>query len=175
MTDSTEGPPTRSGTRQAGAIFGITIWVLMTGGGGVLIFHSAQEHGDAARSSYTQAHGARQAARVISERTSPGDDPKHPTSALVVRLSRPVNGHDTTTVHIQGAPTYRPGAPVTVVVDPQDPGYAELPGAPYTTSGSWEVPLVIGLACILVLPFGLGVAVLQQLRSRRRVRGFLLR
>lgn len=151
------------------------MWVLMTGGGGALVFHSVQEHRDAARSSYTQAHGVRQAARVISERTSPGDDPKHPTSALIVRLSRPVNGHDTTMVHIQGAPTYSPGAPVTVAVDPQDPGYAELLGAPYTTSAEWVIALVIGLACILVFLFGLGLAVLQQLRSRRRVRGFLLR
>ena len=175
MAESTAGRTTRSGTRRAGAIFGITVWVLMTGGGGALLFHSAQEHGDAARSSYTQAHGVRQAARVISERSSPGDNPKHPTSALVVRLSRPVTGHDTTTVHIQGAPTYSPGTLVTVVVDPQDPGYAELPGAPYTTSGSWEIPLGIGLGCILVFPFGLGLAVLRQSRSRRRARRFLLR
>ena len=175
MADSTGDRPTRSGTRRAGTIFGITMWVLMTGGGGVLIFHSVQEHGDAARSSYTQAHGVRQAAQVISERTSPGDDPEHPTSALVVRLSSPVNGHDTTTVHIQGAPAYSPGAPVTVVVDPQDPGYAELPGAPYTSSFEWEISLILGLGLILVIPLCLGLAVLRQLRSRRRVRRFLLR
>ena len=136
---------------------------------------SAQEHGDAARTSYTQAHGVRLAGQVISARTSPGDAPNQPTSALTVRLSRPVNGHDTTTVHIQGAPTHSPGAPVTVVVDPQDPGYAELPGAPYASGGQWVIPLAIGLGLILVFPFGLGVAYLSQLRSRRRLRRFLVR
>jgi hypothetical protein len=114
----------------------------------------------------------RQVARVISERTSAD---KHPTSALAVRLSEPVNGHETTTVHIQGAPGYSPGAPVTVVVDPKDPGYAELPGAPYASSGQWEIPLAIGLALILVLPFGLGVVYLRQRLARRRVRRFLVR
>jgi hypothetical protein len=175
VTASTGGRPARSGTRLAGTIFGITMWVIVTGGGGALFFLSVQEHGDAARSSYTQAHGVRQTVRVISERTSPGDDPKHPTSALAVRLNRPVNGHDTTTVHIQGAPAYSPGAPVTVVVDPQDPGYAELPGGPYSSSADWKIPLVLGLACILVFPFGVGVAVLRSLRSRRRLRRTLLR
>jgi hypothetical protein len=147
--------------------------VIMIAGGGALIFLSAQEYGDAARSSYTQAHGARQAARVISEDTT--GTGKHPTSALAVRLSGSVNGHDTTTVHIQGAPTYSPGAPVTVVVDPRDPGYAELPGAPYTSSGSWEIPLGIGVASIVVGSFGMGVAFLRQSRSRRRLRRFLVR
>jgi hypothetical protein len=151
------------------------MWVLVTGGGGVCIFYAVQEHGNVAQSSYTQEHGVRQAARVISERTSPGDDPKHPTSALVVRLSRPVNGHDTTTVHIQGAPAYPPGASVTVDVDPQDPGYAELPGAPYSTSTQFWIALAIGLGAILIFPFGIGLAAWRQLRRHRRVRRFLLR
>jgi len=133
---------------------------------------SVQEYRDAARTSYTQAHGVRQAARVISEHTSTG---KYPTSALVVRLSGPVNGHDTTTVHIQGAPTYSSGAPVTVVVDSQDPGYAELPGARYTSDGQWEAPLGIGLGLMLFTPFVLGVLYLRRRRTRRQVRRFLVR
>lgn len=175
MADSTAGRPAQSGTGRAGTIFVITVLVMMIAGGGVLIFQSVQEHGDAARSSYTQARGARLAGRVISERTSPGDGPNQPTSALTVRLSRPVNGHGTTTVHIQGAPAYSPGAPVTVVVDMQDPAYAELPGAPYTSGGQWVAPLVIGLAVILVIPFSVGLAVLLRLLSQRRLRRSLLR
>jgi hypothetical protein len=173
VADSTGDRPAQSGRRRAGTIILILFWlILILGPGTLLIVGSVLEHGDAARTSYTQAHGARRAARVISEDAGTGNDP---TSALAVRLSEPVNGHDTTTVHIQGAPTYSPGAPVTVVVDLQDPGYAELPGAPYTTSVEFWTFLVVGLGCILVFPFGLGLAVLQQLRSRRRLRGFLLR
>jgi hypothetical protein len=140
-----------------------------------LIVYSVFAHGDAARSSYTQAHGVRRAARVISEDIGTGKDP---TSTVVVQLSEPVNGHDTTTVHIPFAPAfaYFPGTPVTVVVDPQDPGYAELPGAPYISSGVWEaLPGVTLVTVTLLLPFGYGVAALVRLRSRRRLRRFLLR
>lgn len=80
-----------------------------------------------------------------------------------------------TTVYFQGAPAYSPGAPVTVVVDPKDPGYAELPDAPYTSSAQWELALGIGPAVILVIPFGLGVRFLALLRSRRLMRRFLVR
>jgi hypothetical protein len=146
--------------------------ILPLGLGIPMIVFSVSEHGDAARTSYTQAHGVRRAARVISEDIGTG---KNPTSTAVVRLSGPVSGHDTTTVHIQGAPAYSPGAPVTVVVDPQDPGYAELPGAPYASSGKWELLLGIGVGDILVMPFGMGVAALRRLRSQRRLRRSLLR
>ncbi len=165
--------PAASGRQRAATITSVLLGLIVgLGLGIVLIVVSVSEHADAARTSYTQAHGVRRAARVISEDTSTG---KHPTSAVAVRLSEPVHGHDTTTVHIQGAPAYSPGAPVTVVVDPQDPAYAELPGAPYTSPGQWEIPLVIGLADIVIIPFGIGVAALRRLRSRRRLRQSLLR
>jgi hypothetical protein len=172
VADSTGGRPASSGSGRAGTIFVILFWfILVPALSTALIVISVFEHGDAARTSYTQAHGVRRAARVISEDAGTGKDP---TSTVAVRLSGPVNGHDTTTVHIQGAPTYSPGVPVTVVVDPQDPGYAELPGAPYTSSEQWELPLWLGLAALLVLPFGLGIVVLRQWRSRRRRRRLLL-
>lgn len=173
MVNSTGDGPAPSGRRWTGTI----IWTLLAlivglGLGTVLIVHSVSVHGDAARTSYTQAHGVRRTARVISEDTGKGKDP---TSTVAVRLSEPVNGHATTTVHIHGAPTYSPGAPVTVDVDPQDPGYAELPGAPYTSTAQWAVFLGIGLGDILVISFAIGVPALRQLRSRRRLRRSLLR
>jgi hypothetical protein len=137
-----------------------------------LIVHSVSLHGDAARTSYTQAHGVRRTARVVSEDAGTG---KSPTSTATVRLDEPVDGHAVTTVHIQGAPAYSPGTPVTVVVDPRDPAYAELPGSPYSTSAQWEIALVIGLAVILVIPFGIGVAYLAVLRTRRRMVRLLAR
>jgi hypothetical protein len=140
-----------------------------------LISLSVREHRDAAHSSYTQAHGVRRAARVISEDVGTGKDP---TEALVVRLSGPVNGHGTTTVHIQhiqDVPTYSPGAPLTVVVDPQDPAYAELPGFPYTSTGQWVLALVIGLADTLLATLFLCGGFLYPLRRRRRLRRSLPR
>jgi hypothetical protein len=60
-------------------------------------------------------------------------------------------------------------------VDPQDPGYAELPGDPYSSSAEWEIPLVIGLGCMVIFPIGVGVAWLERLRSRRRLVRTMLR
>jgi hypothetical protein len=172
VADSIGDLPARSGRRRARTMGGILVVVIVTAGvGTVLIVGSVIKHGDATRTSYTQAHGARRAARVISEDAGTG---RNPTSTLTVRLSEPVNGHDTTTVHIHGAPAYSPGAPVTVVVDPQDPGYAELPGAPYTSNGPWVVLLVIGLGDILAFLFAMGIPGLRRLRSRRRVHQSLL-
>lgn len=132
----------------------------------LLIVYSVSPHGDGVQSSYTQAHGVRRAARVISETTGTA---KQPNSALTVRLGEPVNGHDTTTVHFHGTTAYSPGALVAIVVDPQDPGYAEFPGAPYTSGGDWEFFLGTGLA-VLVMTLGLGVVFPRMLRSRRQPR-----
>jgi hypothetical protein len=172
VKNSVRGRAPRSGGGRAGTIFLIVGLLAMVTLGTVLIVYSVSLHGDAARTLYTQAHGVRQTARVISEDAGTGEAP---TSTATVRLSEPVNGHDITTVYIQGAPAYSPGTPITVVVDPRDPGYAELPDAPYTTSAWWEIPLVIGPAVILVVPFGLGVRYLAVLRTRRRMVRFLVR
>jgi hypothetical protein len=128
----------------------------------ILFVFSASEHADGVRSSYTQAHGASRAARVICEHVHTG---KSPTATATVGLSEPVNGHDTTTVYIQGGPAYSQGTRIRVVVDPRDPGYAELAGAAYTPSEEWIIPLVIGLAVLLIFPFGMGVRFLVLLRS----------
>ena len=173
MARSKGNRPGRPGRRRAGNKIGILIWlIVILGAGAVLIAGSVVAHGDAARTSYTQAHGVRRAAHVLSEDTSTGRDP---TSTLAVQLSGPVNGHGMTTVHIQGTPTYSPGALVTVVVDPQDPGYAELPGAPYTSSGQWKVLLGLGLGLPLMIPTIMVISVLLQSRSQRRLRQSLLR
>lgn len=166
-------PAARRRWRAANIVGWLVCLVVVPGVGISLIVGSVLEHGDAARTSDTQAHGVRRAARVISEHTTSSG--KESYSAVAVRFSGPVSGHDTTTVHVSGAPRYSPGAPVTILVDPRDPGYAELPGAPYTSNAQWQIPLVIGLACIVVIPFCLGVVVLRKRRSRRRLTRSLLR
>jgi len=172
VKDSVTGQAARPGGGRAGTIFLILSGLGMVALSTALFVYSVSEHGDGMRSSYTQAHGISRAARVISEDVGTG---KAPTSAATVQLSEPVNGHDMTTVYIQGAPAYSPGTTITVVVDPQDPGYAELPNAPYTSSAEWVLPLGIGLAVLLIIPFCLGVRFLVLLRSRRRTLRFLMR
>jgi hypothetical protein len=170
VANSAGGRPARSG-RRARTIFA-TLGVVVALGLGITMFvGAAQQHGAAAQSSYTQAHGVRMAARVVSELTNTG---KISTSALAVRLSGPVNGHDTTTVHIHGAPAYSTGATVTVVVDPQDPGYAELPGAPYSTTPQWVTDLMIGLGLILGTVLVAGYNILHWPPAQRRLRRLLM-
>jgi hypothetical protein len=130
----------------------------------LIVGGSSSAREDGARTSYTQAHGVRRTAQVISEDVSSG---RSPTSTLTVRLSEPVNGHDTTTVHIDGEHVYAPGTSVTVVVDPQEPGYAELPGDSYASSGYWVFVLGLGLAGLIV-PLITAVFYLGRWRRRRR-------
>ena len=174
VKDSAEARPATSNDGQATKK--LLILLVMLGmvavGTAIIVAASVPAYGNAARSSYTQAHGVRRVAEVMIQNAGTEDYPSRgggrvPTSTAAVWLSEPVNGHDTTTVHVHGAPLY-PDASVTVLVDPQDPGYAELPGAPFTTIASWLGPLGLGLT-ILVIPFGVGVGYLRALRGRRRV------
>lgn len=150
----------------------VVVVLVMVAGGTISIVASVSEYGDEARSAYTQAHGVRRAAQVLSADTAMAG--KTPTSTGIVLLSEPFDGHGTTTVHVRSVPLY-PGAAVTVLVDPQDPGYAELPGVPYTSNGWWVFLLLLGLALILIVPVGVGVEYLGTLRSRRRAIRFLVR
>jgi len=123
------------------------------------------KHANGVRSAYTQAHGVRQTAQVISEDIGSG---RNRTSTLAVRLGVPVDGDNTTTVHVaDAAPTYSPGASVTVLVDPQDPGYAELPGSPFVSSRQWATILAVGLADIVIVPPGIVLLARRRWRSRR--------
>lgn len=60
------------------------------------------------------------------------------TSDVTVGLQPPVHGHATTHLHFSHAARLVVGQPVTVLVDPQDPAYAEQPGHG-TSSTQWKV------------------------------------
>jgi len=141
----------------------VALVLILTGG-------SAQ----AARSAYTQAHGAREAATVIWARNmsfrsgSSGGTSWY--ADMLVRLPHPVGGQAQTTVHVPDKVSYRSGDAVTVLVDPQGPGYAELPGRPYDTrTGILVFSIVVSLFIILSAA-GFLLSVRWWLRSRRASR-----
>ena len=135
----------------------------------------------AALSSFVQAHGVQREAVILnvdnvvhtSTNTSGSGHTTTSTtySALVlVRLADPVGGQTRTTVHVPRYETDGPGAALTVLVDPDNPGYAELPGSPSTPALLPTIFLAVGAFLTLVAITGSAIVGRFWLRSRRRTR-----
>lgn len=74
------------------------------------------------------------------------------TYNLAVNLSTPVHGRRTTVVHTNyQSPPASVGQTISVLVDPDDPGYAELPGAPAGSGWGVVFPLVVAAVFVLLL------------------------
>ena len=120
----------------------------------------------AGKSAETQHHGVSRTATVLSMTTNvpTGKDAGPATETFDVRLDSPLGGRSATTVHVPGnSEWYVNDATVQILIDPQDAGYAELPGQPLTTSAvPWGT--VIPLLAALIL---LGAMIP---RARKRLR-----
>ena len=130
----------------------------------ILVIGAVASHAAAAQSSYVQAHGVRDSATVVSE-----DDIAHTnknsttyTSLVTVQLQQPVNGTTSSVVHVPYAAGDFAGDKITVLVDPGNPGYSELPGSAATTAGAW----------IEMLVFAALTLVIAVLSTRRTIRLF---
>jgi hypothetical protein len=92
---------------------------------------------------------------------------RHSTSyfaKVTVTLQTPVSGHASTVVNIPGNVSYVPGQVISVLVDPADPGYAELPGSPYVTDST-----TAGLVIAAVVAGIIGVSgIVSAVGMRRR-------
>lgn len=132
----------------------------------------------AALSSYVQEHGVRRTAVIQSvhniEHTSThsvgSGSSKHQetttsyTAEVLVRLAAPVGGRTQTTVHVPDVESADPGETLTVLVNPKDPGYAELPGAPSTSPILPMIFLIVGGVLVVIAV----VAGVLAVRARRR-------
>lgn len=86
------------------------------------------------------------------------------SAQVTATLAQPVDGQRSTVVNIPGNVSYTAGQPISILVDPKEPGYAELPGQPYSTSGA-----VVGVGVLVVILFLAGGAALRRaVRMRRR-------
>lgn len=88
------------------------------------------------------------------------------TADATTSFAPPVNGQTLTTVHYPGG-LYNPiGSQLRVLIDPKNPGYAELPGSPNATGSSWVSSAVFALlfAC---LDLSLGWVLIRTWRHRR--------
>jgi hypothetical protein len=124
--------------------------------------------GTANKSSYTQAHGLSRDGTVTSVHDYDGRDA---STDLGVRLAEPVGGQPATTAHVRGISSLKADAAVRVLVDPQDPGYAELPGQPYTPKSSAQVAAAFSLVMIALFVFATAWSGRAWYRQRKRLDG----
>ena len=92
----------------------------------------------------TQTHGPLRSG-IVTTVTTEG---KGNASDLGIRLRAPADGQTTATIRTLPVTSLKPGATVQVLVDPQDPGYAEFPGQPGT-----EQSLSLAFPLIFLMPF----------------------
>ncbi|MBR7839062.1 hypothetical protein KDL01_37700 [Actinospica durhamensis] len=118
---------------------------------GALIFTATVVAGEANKSGYTQAHGLPRSGIVTSVTNHNGKDP---SSDVGVRLEEPVNGHSVTTAHLSDLTSLKTGVTVQILVDPQDPGYAEFPGHRYESNSLPQISAATFLVCIAFFAFG---------------------
>lgn len=141
------------------------------------------------QSSYVQQHGVRRTAVIESvHNTTQGSGqgywtgtgsnrhwvpPNASQSAeVIVRLASPAGGRTQTTVHVPNYEDAAPGTALTVLVDPQDPGYAELPGSPRTAP---FITTALQDAGGVLLVFAVLAAVRVVRARRREARGAAVR
>jgi hypothetical protein len=135
-----------------------------------------QAHSGAQRSSYTQSHGVTETAVAddvenISSHTSKGGYSY--TNQIAITVQHPAVGDGSATVYGNGQTSVQSGDTLTVLVDPKQPSYAEIPGAPYYTTRSWIEALLFTIVIGGVSVFVWCRAGLMLLRHRRVSRGQL--
>ncbi|HZZ96372.1 MAG TPA: hypothetical protein VFE19_05135 [Jatrophihabitantaceae bacterium] len=158
-------PLTAERRRSRSAIIGWVASTVLLGAGIAIFVMALEQH---ARSDETQRHGI-----LVNSTVLTVEDGTHcvnyvctNTPDFIVRLHRPVEGRTTTTVHDPDDDpadlTYRNNLPI--LVDPQEPSYAELPGKPLVEAGLLTgATLFFGFTVI-----AFGAAVVDQIRAHRR-------
>ena len=140
--------------------------------GVVFVIISFASRSQAARSSFVQAHGVRREAVILSvdniAQKNGSGSVKTYVAEVLVRLADPVDGQTQTTVHVPNRETEGPGGTLTLLVDPDDPGYAELPGSPYTPGVLVTILLAVGAFLIVVAAAGSALIARSRRRSRHR-------
>ena len=124
----------------------------------------------ARKSAYTQAHGVPRAATVTSVIVG---GPTAGTEDVNVSLTDPVDGQQTVTVLVPGQPSFPVGARVRILIDPQDPSYAEMAGQRLMTDSDAVFGAAVGWT-IAALLGGLAIITGREWRKARRQAAELL-
>jgi hypothetical protein len=92
------------------------------------------------------------------------------TSSITVSLSKPLDGTTTTVASYPNYSLLRHGDKVNVLIDPQHPIYAELPGQPSVGSRNWLLAGALAAVCG-VIDIALALVLLRGLRWTGRADG----
>ena len=172
------------GGRLRGYAAGLVAMLIVLFIGAVFITLSLALRLPAARSSFVQAHGIRREAVILnvdniahtSTTTTGSGSSRHTvtsityTAEVLASLADPVGGQARTTVRVPRYETDGPGDTLTVLVDPRDPGYAELPGSPSIPAVLPAIFLVVGAVLAVVAITGSALIARFWHRSHRRAR-----
>jgi hypothetical protein len=139
-----------------------------------MVVGTIQTYSGAERSSYTQAHGVSETAvadsvQNIASHSSHGGTTY--TNQITITVQQPEAGDGSATVYGQGMTPVQPGDTLTVLVDPKQPSYAEIPGQPYHTTSQWIEFMLFTIVFGLVTAALCRRAVLMLRRHRRVSRG----
>jgi hypothetical protein len=121
--------------------------LIMTGLAIAAIVSAVQLHSQAGLSAYTQSSGLRRYALVSAVQTIEHQNRSSTwyTAEISAVLAQPVGGHLATTIWVPYSVSAKRGQLIQVLVDPRQPGYSEIPGAPYVTAGQWITRVVIAV------------------------------
>jgi hypothetical protein len=129
-------------------------------------------------SSFVQAHGTRHTAVILSVNniastsSSGTNKPQHTswTAEVTARLTGPAGRQEQTVVHVPYFDSDAPGTALTVLVDPNQPSYAELAGVPAHTAVLPTVFTAVGSLLVVIAVVAAGVVIRFWHRSVRRRR-----
>jgi hypothetical protein len=141
--------------------------VIIVGAIAALTALAVSLHSQAALSSYTQRHGLARGARVdavhpVSHDTS---HDSWTTYDYDVALAVPAAGRTRAVAHdpTRDFQRFDPGDTIRVLVDPRQPGYAELPGIPVGSSRWFIGPLTLAVIFLGLVAF----ITAEEIRHRR--------
>lgn len=125
---------------------------------------------DADQSSFVQQHGLPGTAIVQSVDENPicGRVDCSYAALIEATLDPPVRGVSDTTIHYPGYSDLIAGQTVSVLVDPGQPGYAELPGSLDAHSLLWILLAILAVPCDALTLLDAGALVWLLRRGRRR-------
>jgi hypothetical protein len=147
------------------------IGLLLFGGGTIGLAAAAiSDHAQGQRSAYVQNDGTLRtgvATGVVNTQHC-GRYSCSYTATVDVTVSPPVAGVNDTVAHYNGSADVITGEHLQVLVDPKQPGYAELPGSPFKGAHTWVASALMALFCALITAIWIKAVGVQ--RGHRRVR-----
>lgn len=158
------GMPRYPGYRRYGPTSMLTSGIIFMLAGGFAVWGAFASQADSSKSSYTQRSGTPDSATVRSVANNYGRTKNW--ANVAVTLQAPVGGQRLSVLYVPSSVSYQAGQVISVLVDPADPGYSELPGTPYTT-GSDVAGIVIGAAACLAIGV---IGIISFVRTRKRMR-----